>query len=287
MSINSLLSNPKILDELALLIESKIPEGEPGITSLINTDNNVLDGVDGIIGNIDLEQNINITTSTINELITPNIQALNNVLNITQGVLPNQTTINLNSNNLNFSIGPSDIAMTGDNELFFADILLKTNTMNNPFSLDGSNNEVLQTDGNKNLSFVSTGVSTTGYKKYFANYLYNQTPNNGATIDIFIQELTGTLTGQTLLIEANFTFYAISDSPDTIIVKIILNGAEHVVDYPVDTFVNLSAVHTYRGFSYSVPILDNNSTLAIKLAGTATDFNVDASDYMNVLITII
>jgi len=279
MSINSLLSNTTILDELALLIQSKIPEGEAGISSLINTDNNVIDGVVGIIGNIDLEQNINITTATINELTTPNIQALNNVLNITQGIVP-QTTIDFNSGNLNFSVGASDIALTNTDELLFADISLKTNSMNNPFSLDGANNQLLQTDGSKNLSWVSQGGSL-GYEKYYANYIYNQPPAIGnELLVIFNQTLTGTTAGQTLLIDANFTFYV--DFYGIMAMSVVIDG----LSYDIFSYVDIANenVHIYRGFTHSSLLTSNDVNLTIKLTGVF-NFSVDASDYMNVLVS--
>jgi len=67
MSINSIITNPVILDSLKVAIGGG---GGSGITSLVNTDNNVSVSVDGSVGTVNLDPSISLESLNINGTIS-------------------------------------------------------------------------------------------------------------------------------------------------------------------------------------------------------------------------
>jgi hypothetical protein len=274
MSINSLLSNPTILNELVTIVNDYIPPSGQGINSLINTDGNVNDGVIGTVGNINLENNI-----TISGLITDNSKAPN-IYNDNDIILSKDTTsLNIKSNEISFNVGNSVFSLD-DANLTFSNLSLVTNSMKNPFSTDGSNNQVLQTDGNNNLSWVDLSLGAGGIK-YIGHSLIQCPVANSPSLEIYRSTYNGFTVGATSLIEINFTFYISAAVSSGVNVNITVNGDP----YTIQTFISSSNVHYYRGFTIDVVNTGESQEIVIDLSGVGVTFYTDNTDYVNVLVT--
>jgi hypothetical protein len=274
MSINSLLSNPTILNELVTIVNDYIPPSGQGINSLINTDGNVNDGVIGTVGNINLEDNITISGLTTDNSKAPNIYNDNDII-----LSKDTTSLNIKSNEISFNVGNSVFSLD-DANLTFSNLSLVTNSMKNPFSTDGSNNQVLQTDGNNNLSWVDLSLGAGGMK-YIGSALIQCPIANSPSLEIYRNTFNGFTVGGTSLIEINFTFYISAAVSSGVNINITVNGDP----YTIQTFISSSNVHYYRGFTIDVVNTGESQEIVIDLSGVGVTFYTDISDYVNVLVT--
>lgn len=283
MSINTLLSNPIILDELITVIENYLPPSQQGITSLINDDGNVVDGVVGSVGNIDLNDNISVTTFTANELITPNIKSFSNDdITLSQNDSLNLSSVNLNDEHVRFFLNNSSLTLDNTNNLILENLTVNTGSMQNIFLLDGSDNQVLQTDGSGNLQWVDNTISNlTGYQKYIGYSNYQQTPQSGAQIEVFRDTFSGFTVGKTSIIEFNFTFSLDVLLATPFLISITING--DLLPQLAAT-INGATVHTFRGFTVNYVNTNDSQEIVLDIQNPSASFRVDANDYMNVTI---
>ena len=274
MSINSLLSNTTILKELTTIVNDYIPPSGPGINSLINTDENVNVGVIGTVGNIDLQNDITITSLITDNSKAPSIYNDNDIT-----LFKDTTSLNLKSNEISCNVGNSVFSLD-DTNLTFTNMSLVTNSMKNPFSTDGSNNQVLQTDGNNNLSWVDLSVGTGGLK-YIGSSLSQCPVINSPSLEIFRNTYNGFTVGATSLIEINFTFYFSAAVASIVNINITVNGDP----YTIQSYANASDVHYYRGFTIDVVNTGESQEIVIDLSSPGVTFYTDNTDYVNVLVT--
>jgi hypothetical protein len=275
MSINSLLSNPTILNELVTIVNDYIPPSGTGINSLINVDGNVNDGVIGTVGNIDLENDITITGLTTDNSKAPNIYNDNDII-----LSKDTTSLNIKSNEISFNVGNSVFSLD-DANLTFSNLSLVTNSMKNIFSTDGSNNQVLQTDGNNNLSWVDLSLGAGGIKYITHSQIQFAVAQGSPSLEIFREIVGGFTVGATSLIELDFTFYFTAAVSSGVSINITVNGDP----YTVNTFVSSSNVHYYRGFTIDVVNTGESQEIVIDLGSPGVTFYVDTSDYLTLLIT--
>jgi hypothetical protein len=208
MSINSLLTNPKILNELIIYVESQLPT--TGITTLNNTDGNCVLTKIGTVGQINLSDNIDLASGNINvnEIIT--------------ALITNDTVCNIfSSDSVTYSklyVDPDGIFIYSNSEQYYiaylnngeftlnGNVKLLLNNNKNIFSTDGTSGQVLQTDGNNNLSWVSTATNENYLKNIYINYA--QLPNQSLayTITIFNGTVNGFTVGKKAIYDFSFTF---------------------------------------------------------------------------------
>jgi hypothetical protein len=288
MSINSLLSNPIILDELQTIVNNYIPPSQEGITTLVNTDNNFDLSVLGNVGTVNLSNELTlnqITSAVIGNNEAAKLDITNNELDlklqVTGGVNPN---IILNEDSASLKISSiNSVILDSSGNLNFNNVLLKTNNMLNPFLLDGTNGQLLKTDGNNNLSWVNSSSFSLpmGLKNIFQTSIQQPVAEN-TVLELYNSDISGFTVGKKILITVNFTFYT-----DDLVNAIVLVKVDNVLAKSINTSINNVFVHTYRGFTvnYLNTSTTQNLSIIIETNGSlGTTFYTDGADYISVVI---
>jgi hypothetical protein len=279
MSVNSLTSNPKILKELILNIESKIPQNT--IQSLVNTDNNVIVSVTDYVGKVNLEPNISLNT------IQADNYAQTNTISTNAPIFTIQTDTNLLYSELQFTqqaltlatqASSNIIQLTNNNTLNFVGSNLKTNNMLNPFNLGGSNGQLLATDGNNNIFWEN---QQNGLIKNILTFYQNQNTQSGFTIELFNNNaINGFTIGKTVQIEVSFTFYQTS-APENIAITANLNGTIKTIN----TSQLITLYHLPRKCIFEFTNTATTQPLTISLVGVdGFTINIDQNDYFSLNI---
>ena len=205
MSINSLTSNPTILNELLNKVSEAIPTTT--IKTLSNDDGNVDVSVLNFVGTVNLSANLNLNSTESNEIRAPSITSANETLTIQTDpqddyseiiIGTDYTAISTNSDLNGLLLEQGSVTLT-DN------VNLKLNNMDNPFSQDGTNGQLLGTDGNNNIQFYNP-VST---NKNIYNFYQNFNSGSGAgTLILYFNPIIPNFTvGKKSIVEIAFSFY--------------------------------------------------------------------------------
>lgn len=278
MSINSLLTNNTVLSRLEQIIKDRLPFDDNGIQDLQNNDGNVSLSVVGHVGNCNLENDISVQSINCNTVHT-NMVSDNDGLNI-EGI-SNLSSLNLTNNEIQFKVENKTLTFDTNNNLTFSNNLdLVTNSMLNIFSQVGQNNQVLQTDGQGNLSFVTQSSSDeTGKQKFINYYLAPLLEEQGSPIDFYTETFTGLNIGARLIIEVGCTFYVLQSGLVSIQIKIDNN-----IIQTTSAYVNTTSCHVFRGCISTFVNTSTSHTLDVSIVSDDTSIYVNPTDYGNVLV---
>jgi hypothetical protein len=268
MSINSLLTNPKILNELIIYVESQLPT--TGITTLNNTDGNCVLTKIGTVGQINLSDNIDLASGNINvnEIIT--------------ALITNDTVCNIfSSDSVTYSklyVDPEGIFIYSNSDQYYiaylnngefalsGNVKLLLNNNKNIFSTDGTNGQVLQTDGNNNLSWVtSIQTNETYIKNLYTNYA--QLPNQplAYTITIFNATVNGFTVGKTAIYDFSFTFTPSNVGGGLTILLNVNGSTQSALTYVNNDELGLTV---HRSVSFEVVSTVTNPLISITVINT-------------------
>lgn len=277
MSVDSLCSNPKILNELILDIESNIPS--VGITRIINQDNNlniVSNGANAII-------NLNVNEINIqDEVIVDQINSLNILENTINFNNPSGSIV-MDLSGVHFNIGNKTIDYDNLGNLNFNSNTLILNGDDNILQLDGSENNMLSSNGDGTLSWITPQNRIDGLLKgiYSSSQLAQLTPQTQVTtLNVFTDiSIDGFEVGKTSLIRLSLTFMKYTLSTDTAAINLIINGDT----LSVDTMLNDINLSQCRGviFKYvnTAPTQVFSCTVTDTALAPAMSFSCTANDY--------
>jgi hypothetical protein len=287
MSINSLCTNPKILNEFIDIISGGI--GTEPIQTLSNTDNNVVVSTNGTEGTIDLNVDISCNSvTTTGEIVCGDIQSSSN-LSITS--LTNNVELTLSNLNLNVNNNASSVSLEPEGieaNLNFNNSKLKTNNLLNPFLTDGTDGQLIGTDGSNNIIWVDNGItSPAGLVSYIYNFADSQTFGSSETLVLFVNfEVPNFTVGKVSIVDISLTFFisSVATWNFDITVTLGINTAK---------ITSLFTVPNYRiPRRIIVPILNTLETQELVVTLTTTPgegglntFTVDTNDYISVNVS--
>lgn len=275
MSIDSLITNVQILEELEQYIESKLTPTAPGITSIINPDGNINVNTQNNICNLNFKDTISVNTFDINTLKSPNINFPGN-LNVS---LDDNVNFKLDDTKIQFNNGSSNFTFDNSGNFTLNNLSLLTHSMNNPFASLGSPGQLLQTDGNNNLSWVNPSIApTTGRMKYIDCQISNSTVfKQGNPLTIFNQTYNNFTPGKTTVVELYHTYYTASAGTFSTTIQVELNTKTS------SSYINAVNIHKYFGLVQSFPNTGTSQLIQISITGQNMIYT-DGNDYMCVLI---
>lgn len=236
MSINSLCSNPQIVNELILYVESHLPT--TGITILNNTDDNVDVSKLGSVGNVNLSQDVvlangNINITTIDTSLASNFNSIDiyskDTINYSKLYI-NNTGIYIYSNSENYNVS----YLNNGNFELNGGAKLVLNSDSNIFSTDGTANQVLTTNGNNILSWKDR-TATNGYLKnisYFASQLIDSTTTN---CNLYLGTINGFTVGKNSLYQMSFSFTP-SNVAGTVVIALTVNTNQTTIETYINDF---------------------------------------------------
>ena len=287
MSINSLLTNPKIFDELLLYVEENITSD--GILTLNNDDGNFNLTVNGDNGVVDLSNNIIVNNNIEADTVTTNkISSANVLINRPSSFITlNPTEIimchgNDNNNNITFSSTSANLSLNN--------IKLILNNNNNPFSTDGSATQLLSTDGNNTLKWINNNFGIpSNYISQLGNLYTSQLPEQGPlqSLAIFNFNIDGFQQNKQYIFKVGVSFEA-TNAPGPIDMNLIFNGNSNIVT----TYINIPdfGSNTFRGFIIVTTNLATESNLNVTLTisnqdpTTPVQFYTNTSDFCTLLV---
>lgn len=284
MSINSLCSNPKILNEFINLVNEGIPT-DP-ILTLENQDGNCAVSTVDREGTINLESEITINSlSSSNEIVTDFLENQDELL-IKCSDGDNQVLLTIAD--IKLSVGNnSDITLSNGN-LNFTDSKLKTNNMINPFLTDGTNGQVMATDGNNNIIWVDNEQppSQKSVSCIFQT-VFNLTSTSATSITLYSNPaISGFTIGKASIIDISFTYYlSNNDYNSQNLISVTLGDNTSSLLSP------LQVIPLFRSplrFIFQVENTAETQALTITLSSTTPTLNiftVDQYDYFSCNIT--
>lgn len=279
MSINSLTSNPQIIEDLVDKIEQNLPS-QP-ITNISNSDNNLVIQVNGQSATLNLAQSIDI----INSL------TLDGDLGV-QDINTNSVKLQLETANSKISFendlklelfnGNHQVQLLQNGNLNLVNTNLKTNNMINPFPIDGQNNELLATDENNNLLWVpesEAGLNMT--YQVFSLYQGQSSASSNTSLLLYSNpSIQGFIIGATTVIEVSFSYYETAGFSDPYYIQAILDGTTQNL---VLTYLGLDSLHVPRKAIFSFTNTQQTQSLSISLVTTNpqpfVDLVIDSGDY--------
>jgi hypothetical protein len=275
MSIDSLITNVQILDEIEQYIETKLTPTAPGITSIISPDGNMDINTQNNICNLNLKDTISVNTFDINTLKSPNINFPGN-LNIS---LDDNVNFKLDDTTIQFNNGSSNFTFDNSGNFTLNNCSLLTHSMNNPFASLGSSGQLLQTDGNNNLSWVNPSIApTTGRMKYIDCQVSNTAEfQQGNPLTIFNQVYNNFTPGKTTVVELYHTYYVASNGLFNTTIQVELNSKTS------SSYINIPNDHTYFGLVQSFPNTGTSQLINITITGQNLIYK-DGNDYLCILI---
>jgi hypothetical protein len=150
--------------------------------------------------------------------------------------------------------------------------------MVNPFNLDGSNGQLLGTDGNNNIQFY---YPVTTNKNIYNNY-FNQNPSSGSgSLGLFSNIINGFTLGKKSTVEVAFSFFQDgTTAPFNIYVS--LGG----VTQTIQSFSTLTLNHLPYKVIFQFDNTSNSQNLTVTLTTSPPNdpqlFYIDGGDYISV-----
>jgi len=278
MSINSLTSNPTILNELLNKVEEAIPTTT--IKTLSNTDENVVVTVLDFVGTVNLSTNLNLNSTESAKITTPSITSTGQTLTIQASPNGNYSEIILGTDYAALSINSdlNGVLIEQGSVTLTDNVNLKLNNMVNPFNLDGSNGQLLGTDGNNNIQFY---YPVTTNKNIYNNY-FNQNPSSGSgSLGLFSNIINGFTLGKKSTVEVAFSFFQDgTTAPFNIYVS--LGG----VTQTIQSFSTLTLNHLPYKVIFQFDNTSNSQNLTVTLTTSPPNdpqlFYIDGGDYISV-----
>jgi len=278
MSINSLTSNPTILNELLNKVEQAIPTTT--IKTLSNTDENVVVTVLDFVGTVNLSTNLNLNSTESAKITTPSITSIGETLTIQASPNGNYSEIILGTDYTALSINSdlNGVLIEQGSVTLTDNVNLKLNNMVNPFNLGGSNGQLLGTDGNNNIQFY---YPVTTNKNIYNNY-FNQNPSSGSgSLGLFANIINGFTLGKKSTVEVAFSFFQDgTTAPFNIYVS--LGG----VTQTIQSFSTLILNHLPYKVIFQFDNTSNSQNLTVTLTTSPPIgpqlFYIDGGDYISV-----
>ena len=278
MSINSLCSNPQILDDLIDKLENILPT-EP-IQDLTNTDNNVLVSVVNTeIGIINLNTTLDVSgivCNTYQGILTPSVK-FNDNINIKGGANTTYSDISLNDTSIVISTNQNNHQMTLSDNFYLSNVQLKTGDMKNPFLTDGQAGQALSTNGNNSIIYTNFETTLT---KFITVNSFNQTFNtNNTSLNLYTgSDIGGFTIGKKCVIDVLFTTYSSVSAP--FYIDCVVNGNTQTIN----TTIGEVGVHTSYGALFQYTNTAEIQTVSINIRPTQGALFVDTGDSFNILI---
>jgi hypothetical protein len=277
MSIDSLCSNPKILNELILDIESNIPS--VGITRIVNQDNNLNIVSEGVNAIINLNDEINVNTEIIADIINAQ-NIFENTINFNN---PSGSVV-MDSSGVHFNIGNKTIDYDNLGNLNFNSNTLILNSDDNILQLDGELDQMLSSNGDGTVSWITSQHRVDGLLKgiYSSSQLSQLTEQTQvSTLSVFIGlSIDGFEVGKTSIIRLNLTFIANLVQDQTNINLIINGDAQSVLTQinsnelgvSISRSVIFKYVNTAETQVFSCTVSNVNQTLPIAYSSNTNDY---------------
>lgn len=287
MSVNSLLTNPKIFDELLLYVEENLTSD--GILTLNNDDGNFNLTVNGDNGVIDLSNNIVVNNIIEANTVTTNLITNENILinkpSSSVSLFPTGIILcngNNNNNNITFSTTNANLSLNN--------IQLILNNSINPFSTDGSGGQLLSTNGNNILKWIDNApIIPPNYISQLGNIYSSQLPEQGPllSLTIFNLNIDGFQQNKQYIFKVGVSFEA-SNVGGPIDMNLIFDGNSNIVT----TYINSDefGTNTFRGFLIVTTNSSETSNLNVTLTisnqdiTTPVQFSTNTADYYTLLI---
>jgi hypothetical protein len=282
MSVNTLISNPKILNELVLYVEEKAATN--GILSLNNTDGNfVLSDISGV-GTVDLSNNIIVNSKLVsNSIFTQNVSSNSDLIiesDSNSQILMSDTGIIINAGN-----PINNVTFDNSGNFNLNNVNLVLNSSKNIFSTDGTSNQLLSTNGNNTLKWINNiVVLPSNYIKQIST-LQEQQLDEYTTVTelpVFDLSLNGFTIGKNTLYKVYFTFKA-SNVAD--IININLNVAGTV--YTTNTYIDVGefGLSIFRGVVFLAQNISETQEIILTVSNNnpsnPVQFSSNAEDYYN------
>jgi len=276
MSINSILTNPKILDEIIAEVDSRI--SNVTIKTLENNDGNVELSVVDLVGTVNLKPNMSVNKITCSSFVqTSEITTSNSILSIEA----NNNKISLSQDNITLQINNDNyIELLNTNICNLVNTNLKLNNMISPYYTDGTIGQVLATDGNNTAIWADAGQPV-GLVKNIFQFNQQMTPTGGASISVYINNaISGLTIGKTCLYDISFTcFSGVIGTEFTIVVtfdaitqSIVCNNSVSGVHFPKK--IILSQINTTESVALGINLVSKTGTI-----------NVDVNDYLSLNVS--
>jgi len=276
MSINSITSNPVILQELKNAIGGG---GGSGITSLQNTDGNIAVGVAGSVGNIDLEQNI-----TVNQNL--NVKGkieLNGASGSSGQILTSQ-----GSGNPIWTTLPSSGVVINNQSITrvpFATNVVDTFDCVTGFTYD----DTTSTLSASNLSITNINGSAypppatfpAGALKHIYYNLSSNTVQSGSSITLFSNSISGFTTGKNYLVYISYSMFFTSTTGN-VNFTVNQNGSNVLTRIMGNNFSNNT--REFKTIQFQLTSAGATETLIISEVGTTINLAVNTDDYVSVTI---
>jgi len=303
MSINSLLDNPYILDDLALALAPSFPD--TGVTSLVNTDGNVVPTVTGRVGTINLAHDLSMSNLTVNascnlkgliklggssgtsgQVLTSQGGSSNPIwTTATSGIT---SIVNTDSNlSVNTASGTSTVNFATDVSVGSI-VVNQTTNLKKDLLLNGSAGTAGQILASAGAGSVPTWISagsSAGLQKYIYSSQTQQSLSSQVTLTLFNKSISGLTVGKTELVRAGITMYLDSGgSLYPILYDFLVDGVSAAT---VTSYAPALYEHFYREFVFSFISTATSHTLTLKshCVGGFTLNIVDSSDYYNLSVS--
>lgn len=282
MSVNTLISNPKILNELVLYVEENAATN--GILSLNNTDGNFVLSDNSGVGSVNLSNNIIVNDKLIsNSIFTQNVSSNSDLIiesDSNSQILMSGTGIIINAGN-----PINNVTFDNSGNFNLNNVNLVLNSSKNIFSTDGTSNQVLSTNGNNTLKWINnTIVLPSNYIKQIST-LQEQQLDEYTTVTelpVFDLSLNGFTIGKNTLYKVYFTFKA-SNVAD--IININLNVAGTL--YTTNTYIDVGefGLSIFRGVVFLAQNISETQEIILTVSNNnpidPVQFSSNAEDYYN------
>ena len=282
MSVNTLISNPKILNELVLYVEENAATN--GILSLNNTDGNFVLSDNSGVGSVNLSNNIIVNDKLIsNSIFTQNVSSNSDLIiesDSNSQILMSGTGIIINAGN-----PINNVTFDNSGNFNLNNVNLVLNSSKNIFSTDGTSNQVLSTNGNNTLKWINnTIVLPSNYIKQISTIQEQQLDEYTTVTElpVFDLSLNGFTIGKNTLYKVYFTFKA-SNVAD--IININLNVAGTV--YTTNTYIDVGefGLSIFRGVVFLAQNISETQEIILTVSNNnpidPVQFSSNAEDYYN------